>query len=171
LLLAVQVGLLIAWQCTSLVPGFCPIENATTFNAVCHTGWWLAIEFVVLAVGAAAPCMDLWVVEYTQGVRKQTSVTQKWIIAWIVLLFIAIVSNIIHLVASGIEYFMGCTTTMCLSYASYLLAFICILIFLLCLEILLLIRVFVYLKDLKLIQGAMTAPPPAIKTNIHRLKV
>jgi hypothetical protein len=48
-LLLCQAGLLIAWQLTAFVQGFCPLVNPSSFHAVCHTGFWIVIEMVAVS--------------------------------------------------------------------------------------------------------------------------
>ena len=155
-LLASQLAFLIAWSEASLVPGFCPLDNVSSFNAVCHTGWWVAIEIVTLFVGTIAPTFDLWAISMD---KRPTSTTARALVAWIVFLVIALVSNAIHLAASSIEYWSGCTTTLCREYAPYLFSFIWLLVFLMGLEIVLLVRVAMYRQDLLRLNRALLGAP------------
>ena len=94
-----------------MVPGVCPIENAGSFTAVCHTGFWVAWDFVVLAVGVASIGFGLWVGAKGDLVKDITR-TRSWLVAWLVLLILGIAAHIVHFVATIFEM-RDCETTLC----------------------------------------------------------
>jgi hypothetical protein len=138
-------------------------------------------------MGVFAPTAFLWENQYLESSAEwhwnDTSMTRKCLVGWIVLLVIAIGANCIHLVATILEYYFACTTSLCLNESGYLWSFLWLLFFVLVLDIVLLTRVAVYRQDLWLLHRATmpmisvpSAPPGDEKGNLlgkigHRLRV
>lgn len=121
-LLAIHFCIQILWQLLAYIPGMCPIVGATSFNALCHLGFWSAIDFAALAMGCMSLGFSVYV--YPSGnFEKDISLTRKWLLAWIFVLVLAIVANTVHLIAISFETY-HCTTTLCTSLTnqSYLTA-------------------------------------------------
>jgi hypothetical protein len=112
-LLSIQGLLHILWCITDFIPGVCPIEGASSFNAVCHTGFWQAIDGVVLGVGIASIGFGIWTGR-NGDIVKDLARTKSWITAWLWLLVIAFIANTVHLIATIIEM-IDCTSTLCAS--------------------------------------------------------
>lgn len=110
-LLAIQFLVHVLWQLLGFIPGVCPLENASSFNAVCHTGFWVVIDLFVLAVGIASIGFGVW--SGTDGTLvKDVRSARQWLTAWVVVLFVGIVAHVVHIVAASMEL-SYCTTTLC----------------------------------------------------------
>lgn len=138
------------WLLTSLVPGFCRFDGAAgEASAISHIGWWAVIEFWVLLVGA----MSVWFgLHYTRNgkIEKGISNVRNFLVFYIIMLALAIIANIVHLVFSAIEW-SNCTSTLCISYKGFLIAFVFLLAILIVMEAWQIYRVLVYRRNIAIV--------------------
>jgi len=122
------------WSFLPIVNGFGRYDAAppASFHAVSHTGWWLAIEFFVVLFGVFAVLFTVQRVE--RGIALALLLTRRWLNFWMALVVGGIAANIVHLVASALEY-SDCRSTLCLENGGFLIAMIVICAVLICVEL------------------------------------
>lgn len=113
---------LVAWACADLVPGWARYDGLPgTFNALSHGAFWLAYEVITLIVGAL--CLSV--------AKREAIVSRIWL--WIVMLVIAILANMVHLVATIFER-ISCTSTLCSDRPGFIVGIFVLLTVVMCIE-------------------------------------
>ena len=119
----VQLLWLILWSLASLVPGFALFDGtAGEVSALSHIGWWMAIDIIVLFVGAKSTGFGL---HYNKNgvIEKGVGKVMAFLSFYIFVLVIGILAYIAHLVLSAIEL-SNCTSTLCVDQKGFLIALI-----------------------------------------------
>ena len=102
-IITVQAIFLFLWSFSSIVEGMGDVMmNEDGFNAVSHLGFWLAIEIVALSVG-------------------YLSVNVKNLKFYPTVVVVAIIANVVHIVASILEL-VRCTSVLCIKNNGFLIA-------------------------------------------------
>lgn len=110
-LLFIRGLFLILWVFSTIVEGMGDVIQEAGFNAISHLGFWCSIEFLSFMIGFS--CL----ITHVQSQRKDRSVLKFY---WYTL-FLAIAANIIHIVASILEY-VECATLLCVKNNGFLIA-------------------------------------------------
>lgn len=125
-LLVISFAIVAVWSCFSIVPGFSLYDGTSDeLTAVSHTGWWLAIDVLVLLVGGLSVFLAF---SLNQADKIEISVHRMsgWLIFFVVLLSLGILSNIFHVVLSSTEL-SRCTSTLCTDNQPFLITLIAML--------------------------------------------
>lgn len=147
-----QALLLILWATGAVVPGFGFYDGmAGVFNAISHPSFWLAWEIFLLYVGGGVLSFEVSNTvtkeDDPQSIQQVRSV-RNWIIFWVVLLVIGMGANITHIVACGTEL-SNCSSTLCMNYSGFLIAFVVLLSILIFVEVTGLYYACIYKRDLR----------------------
>lgn len=163
-LLAIQLVIHVLWQLLAFIPGVCPIEGASSFNAVCHTGFWVIVDLLAFAVGVASVGFSVWV-DVNGDLFKDVTRTRNWLLAWIVLTVIAAGANVVHAIAAIFEH-QNCTTTLCVDNATngYLISIPIVLAVLVLVEALQIYRASTYRIHLELVNTYHTGTFTMLKS-------
>ncbi len=102
----------VLWQMAAGIPGFALYDGDPGAGAFSNYMWWSAIDFIAFGVGCAAPLFRLNYVGEGGTVEKNVEWTRAWLVAYMFILVVAGISNLIHaglLISDGIS----CTSTLC----------------------------------------------------------
>lgn len=137
-IVAMQMICLVLWSVGSVVPGFGFYDGAAgKFNAISHLGFWLGLEIFILFVGMAALSFEMNNTVYESDdprAIQQVNLTGTWLIFWIVMLVLGILANITHIVACAFEL-SDCSSSLCMNFPGFLIAFIVLLSIVLLIEV------------------------------------
>lgn len=102
------------WCLATRVPGFNLYDGSAAGNANTHSGWWLLMDLIVLAMGLSAPYFTLNYSRENQEERIETGIerTVDWLNAYAILAGLALLVNIAHAVLTLLEL-VSCTDTLC----------------------------------------------------------
>jgi len=126
-ILCFQVCVFVLWTLATLIPGFNLYDGAAgSTNAYTHTGWWMMIEFLVLAAGLPATFFGLHY-SYSDGwIEKGISRVVNWIWLYIVMLALGTIAHLVHAILACFEAASGTSTL----WKNYLWAGIMLIVFL-----------------------------------------
>lgn len=102
----------VLWQLAAGIPGFALYDGDPGAGAFSNFMWWSAIDLICFGVGCAAPLFRLNYVASGGVVEKNVEWTRAWLLAYMFILVVAGVSNIIHaglLISDG----AFCSSTLC----------------------------------------------------------
>jgi hypothetical protein len=124
IIVSIQVALHLVWIMLDLVPGFALYDGPVgSVSAYTHTGWWLAIDTVVIVVGAVSVYFGLNYVPGDNVVERGLARNENWIVMYMVFLAIGMVSLLVHAILSLFEV-SSCNSTLCINSQWVLIAFI-----------------------------------------------
>lgn len=145
--LFMQIVFLFLWCMESLVPGFALYDGtAGRFNAISHIGWWVWIEAFTIFIGALSNSFNVQALEKGLGVDGSRIYSMLGFTAFCYL--VAIVANIVHLIASALEL-SNCSSTLCMDWPGFLTGFIVLLSILIFVECCALYYVAQYRKHIR----------------------
>lgn len=105
------------WILATMIPGFCLYDGvANEMSAFTHAGFWAALQFVILYIGASATKFGIHYSVRDGVVEKGivSGLTRMYWYQW--LLFAGIILHIFHAVFMGLES-QSCTSTLCSTYS------------------------------------------------------
>lgn len=123
-IVAIQLALELVWIMLSIVPGFALYDGPVgSVSAYTHLGWWLAIDVIVMAVGAVSVYFGLSYVPAENVVERGLARNENWIVMYMILLGIGFVSLVTHAILSLFEV-ASCNSTLCVNNGTVLIVFI-----------------------------------------------
>jgi hypothetical protein len=123
-IVTIEVVLHIIWIMLDLVPGFALYDGPVgSVSAYTHTGWWMAIDLIVIAVGAVSVYFGLSYVPAENVVERGLARNENWIIMYMIMLGIGVISLLVHAILSLFEV-ASCTSTLCVNNQWVLIGFI-----------------------------------------------
>lgn len=109
-LVFIQSLLFVIWQLFSLIQGFALYNGNPAPSTVSNLGWWSALEFVVLMLGARATGFKLNLSTNMTQLELSVANSIKYLTFYVIALIIAIVAEIIHAVLLCAELVNGSGT-------------------------------------------------------------
>lgn len=163
-LLIISFIIIAVWSCFSIVPGFSRYDgDPGELNVVSHTGWWLAIDVFVLLIGGLSIFLALSLNNVNQ-IEIAVHRMSGWMILFVVLLALGIISNIFHGVLSATEL-SKCTSTLCLNNQPFLITLLAMLGALAFLKGWTMYRVLTYNSNMKYAFGLVEDRDVTVKRN------
>lgn len=108
-----QVILHVLWSLATIVPGFVLFDGASgVYSAYTHAGWWLAIDYVISVMGAAAVFFGFNYAANTGVLEKGVERTVHWLQSYAIVLGFGVISNLIH-AGFTLSELSNCTSTLC----------------------------------------------------------
>lgn len=137
------------WLALSFVPGFALYDGSPGHaHPVSHFGFWIIIEFAVIFVGRGSTGFKLSSPKDPNKLEYPIGKALTYLKFYIFMLIIGVLSNVAHAALSIVEI-ANCSSTLCVSHKGFLIATIAGLFALaFVIEIWLLLRVWVYQKNL-----------------------
>ena len=136
------------WSCFSVVPGFAVYDGVPNqFLAVSHTGWWLAVEILIIMIGGFSVYFA-FNLNSKEAIELSIHTTSQWLVVYIVVLFIGIVSNLLH-IGISLSELAHPTSTLAVDYSPFLITLLGMLGALLLLKIWGIYRVFIYNANIR----------------------
>lgn len=133
-LLLLQFFVFCLWLGMSLVPGFALyvidpsiVTPSGWAHSVSHLGWWIIIEAVVVYVGQRTTGFSLSYVPVRDKLQYSLISSHRWIIFHIIVLALAMVSDVTHIVLTGLEI-RDAESTFYVQEYGFLIAFFSVLI-------------------------------------------
>lgn len=121
---AFQAALHLVWIMLDLVPGFALYDGPVgSISAYTHTGWWMFIDLIVLLVGSVSVYFGLSYVPAENVIERGLARNENWIIMYMVMLGIGMISLVMHVILSFFEV-ASCNSTLCLNNYWVLIFFI-----------------------------------------------
>ena len=123
-IVAIEVALHLVWIMLDLVPGFALYDGpAGSISAYTHTGWWMLIDVIVIVVGAVSVYFGLSYVPAENVVERGLARNENWIIMYMMMLGLGMISLILHGILSIFEV-ASCNSTLCMQNKTVLIVFI-----------------------------------------------
>jgi hypothetical protein len=82
------------------------------YSAYTHAGWWLAIDYVISVMGAAAVFFGFNYAANTGVLEKGVERTVHWLQSYAIVLGFGVISNLIH-AGFTLSEISNCTSTLC----------------------------------------------------------
>jgi hypothetical protein len=137
------------WALANIVPGFALFDGqAGQISAYTHSGWWLSIEMIVLAMGIASTYFALHYATDEGKLELSVSRTDIWLTAYQIVLFLGFCSLLVQTVLTFFEL-NPCTSTLCTQYYWCLIVVIVFLIVLAMMEIWMILRARVFQLNMR----------------------
>jgi hypothetical protein len=114
-----HLAIVLIWCLATRVPGFNLYDGSEAVNANTHSGWWLAVDIMVLAMGLMAPYFTLHYVmeDNQQKVETGMKSTADWLMAYIIIAILGGVMAGVHAGLSLSELMRDCNSaTFCRDY-------------------------------------------------------
>lgn len=143
--LIAHVLIILLWILMTGIDGFCKYDAVppSSFNAVSHGFFWLAVDCAVVFVGLLSVTNN----DERANLKNYPSMIEFWRLCVVV----ALIANCVHLTATILEL-VECQTTLCVSFHGILITFTGLLSLLVLLEIVEFYYSFLYLKRLKILK-------------------
>lgn len=114
--LVVQSLIMVLWLGADIIPGFVLYNGASgNLSAYTHGFWWRVIELISILIGSASTYFGLDYLGDPGTITRSVARTEQWLVVYIVVLVIAIVSHMIHAILTIFEY-ANCDSTLCTAH-------------------------------------------------------
>lgn len=114
-----HLAIVLIWCLATRVPGFNLYDGSEAVNANTHSGWWLAADIMVLAMGLMAPYFTLHYVREENREKVETGMksTADWLMAYIIIAILGGIMAGVHAGLSLSELVRDCNSaTFCRDY-------------------------------------------------------
>lgn len=125
MIIAIQATLHILWCLCDLIPGFALFDGPVgAVSAYSHTAWWMSIDLITLLVGIGSIYFGLnYVAAPTNVVERGLGRNENWLIIYMMILGLDMISFIVHAVLSLFEL-AACQSTLCVGNQWVLIVFV-----------------------------------------------